>query len=78
MEQTARRLERHLSIAEACGFTSFSRTTIKDALRRRELGFRRFGPSRRARVLIPESELAAWLERRGTFFPSDVDGAPRK
>lgn len=70
-----RRLEKYYSIADACEKTSLSKTTLKEALRERRLGFVKLGAAKRSRVLIPESELLRWLETQGTYFPSaDVAG----
>lgn len=65
-----RALELHFSIDDAVERTSICKTKIKDALRNREIAFRKIGTSKRGRILIPESALVAWLERTGQYFPS--------
>ena len=62
-------LERQLSIAEAAEITGFGRTTIKDAMAARELGFWRYGKARNAPVRIPESELRSWFEAKSHYSP---------
>lgn len=61
-------MEKHYTIHDAAALVGVGKTRLKEALRNRELSFRKFSRAPNSPIVIPESELQAWLEKQTTLF----------